>query len=558
VNRRAALSLAAGGAALLAACTPASDAPSTVRYGLTLAPTGIDPHLNASAELGIPLTSVYDTLVVQDPATGEILPGLAESWVISPDGRTYTFALRDDVTFHDGTSFEAADVIANLDYVVDPDHHSQKAIFMLGPYQGAVALDERTLEIHLAEPFPPLLDSLSQVYLGIASPEALAQRGPAEYQFHQVGTGPYRFVEYVPNDHLTLEKNPDYSWAPSIYRNATPFFDQIVFRFYEETATRALALENGDIDIMGEVPPHDAVRLGDSDGFDLHAISIPGQPTQFLFNTTREPTDDPQVRRALIEAVDRQAIVTTVYGESSPVAEGPLSQNNWGFSDGSPFPSFDPAAAAERLQAAGWLLGADGLRDRDGEPLALEIVAPNWGYHPEVAQLLEASWEAIGAQVEVRIAPGFGLLKEAADAGGYHAIGTEFFGTDPDVLRPMFAGDGLYNWMNVADPELDDLLTRAATTSISKDERAALYADAARLIRDQSLILPVRDYVDLVVANNRLTGLRFSYQGWFPLLLDLRPPNPPPCGGREFPLPLLGGGLGWGWLPTRLRTLSQR
>ena len=172
------MSLLAGALAFLAGCTCTGCRSTTVHYGLTLAPTGIDPHLNASAELGIPLTSVYDTLVVQDPSTGEVLPGLAESWTVSPDGRTYTFTLRDDVTFHDGTTFEAADVIANLDYVMNPDHHSQKAIFMLGPYQGAAALDDYTLEIRLAEPYPPLLNSLSQVYLGIASPEALAEWGP--------------------------------------------------------------------------------------------------------------------------------------------------------------------------------------------------------------------------------------------------------------------------------------------------------------------------------------------------------------------------------------------
>jgi peptide/nickel transport system substrate-binding protein len=522
VNRRAPIFLLAGLLALLAACAPDESA-SRVTYGLTLAPTGIDPHINASAELGIPLTSVYDTLVVQDPLTGEVLPGLAESWTISPDGRTYTFTLREGVRFHDGTTLEAADVVANLSYVMSPDHHSQKAIFMLGPFQTAQAPDDRTLVLHLSEPFPPLLDSLSQVYLGIASPEALEHWGPGEYQFHQVGTGPYRFVEYVPNDHLTLEKNPNYEWAPSIYTSREPHFDQIIFRFYEDPATRALALENGEVDIMGEVPPLDAERLARSDGFTLHATPIAGQPTQFLFNTSRPPTDDPEVRRALIEAVDRQTIVATVYGDLSPVADAPLSHNNWGFSDANPFPIFDAAAAAERLQAAGWRADSTGLRERDGQLLTLKIVAPNWGYHPEVAQLLEASWEAIGAEVEVMLAPGFGLLKEAADAADYNVIGIEFFGTDPDVLRPMFASGGLYNWMNYGDASLDEALTAAATTPVSQDERTVLYDEASRIIRDQSLILPVRDYVNLVLVNDRLTGLRFNYQGWFPLLLDLRP-----------------------------------
>jgi peptide/nickel transport system substrate-binding protein len=229
------------------------------------------------------------------------------------------------------------------------------------------------------------------------------------------------------------------------------------------------------------------------------------------------------VRRALIEAVDRQAIVATVYGETSPVAEGPLSHNNWAFSTESPFPAFDPASAADRLQAAGWKAAASGARERNGDPLALKVVAPNWGYHPEVAQLVEAAWEAVGAEVDVAVAPGFGLLREAVDAGDYNLIGIEFFGTDPDVLRPMFAIGGLYNWMNYSDADLDEVLTRAATTAISQDERAVLYDEASRIIRDQSLILPVRDYVDLVVVNDRLTGLRFTYQGWFPLLLDLRP-----------------------------------
>ena len=506
-----------------AACTPDHDAPTTLNYGLTLAPTGIDPHLNASAELGIPLTSVYDTLVVQDPATGEILPSLAERWEVSPDGRTYTFHLRDGVLFHDGTTFDAGDVAANLDFVFDPDHHSQKAIFMLGPFERAEVIDARTVALHLSEPFPPLLDSLSQVYLGMASPEALAAWGPAEYQFHQVGTGPYRFVEYVPNDHLTLESNPDYSWAPQIYQREGPYYDRIVFRFYEDPATRALALENGEVDVLGEIPPREADRLDALPEFTLLPVAIPGQPMEFLFNTALPPTNDPEVRRALIEAVDRKTIVDTVFGEHSSVAEGPLSRNMWGYADDVSFPAYDPESAQRRLEQAGWVLGADGRRSRDGVPLSLTVVTPNWGNHPEVSQLLAAAWEAVGAEVEIETAPGFGLLKEASDRGDYSLIGINFFGTDPDLLRPMFTSSGLYNWMNVSDPALDGVLSQAATTAASQSDRQALYADAARAIRDQALILPIRDYVDLVVADNRAGGLAFSYQGWFPLLHDLHP-----------------------------------
>jgi peptide/nickel transport system substrate-binding protein len=502
-------------------CAPDNVAGTSLTYGLTLSPTGIDPHLNASAELGIPLSSVYDTLVAQDPSTGEFLPGLADSWTISNDGKDYAFRLRSGVLFHDGTPFDAEAVRANIDYVAAPDNHSQKAVFMLGPLESVEVPEAMTVVIHLAEPYPSLLDSLSQVYLGMASPQALATWGPAEYQFHQVGTGPYRFVEYVPNDHLTLERNPEYAWGPTIYRNATARIETVTFRLFVDPASRALALENGDADVLGEIPPHDAERLENSGDFEVHPVAIPGQPMQFLFNTGLPPTDDLSVRLGLLAALDRSTIVASVFGRTSPVAEGPLSASNWGSAPDSRFPAYDPAEADRLLSQAGWVLGDDGSRRKDGELLRIRIVAPLWGNNPEVGQLMEAAWEELGADVSLQVVPSFGQLKEEQEAGGYHLIGINFFGTDPDVLRPMFAGDGVYNWTAYRDPLLDDLLRRAGSMSTSQADRQALYSEVSLIVRDQALILPIRDYVNLVVSNRRVHGLRFTYTGWFPLLIDL-------------------------------------
>jgi peptide/nickel transport system substrate-binding protein len=506
---------------LAAGCSTPSTTESEVAYGLTLSPTGIDPHLNASAELGIPLSSVYDTLVVQDPGTGEFLPSLASSWSISEDGRSYTFHLRSDVHFHDGEPFDADSVAANVAYVLDPDHHSQKAIFMLGPLEEVVVGDSRTVTFLLTDPYPPLLDSLSQVYLGMASPKALERWGPADYQFHQVGTGPFRFEEFVPNDHITLVGNPDYTWGPSIYRHKTAQVERVIFRFYTDPATRALALENGDADILGELPPHDADRLQREDAFQVAAVPIPGQPMQFLFNARRPPTDERVVRQALLLALDRPAIVETVFGPTSPVAQGPLSINSWGFSAASPFPVHDPAASARLLADAGWVPGSDGVLRRNDVALELTIVAPSWGNNPEVGQLIEAAWESLGARVELRVAPSFGQLKEAQEEGDYHAIGINFFGTDPDLLRPMFTSGAIYNWTGYSDPLLDDLLGRAGGSAAAPSERSELYAQVTRIVRDQALLIPIRDYVNLVASHRRIQGLRFSYAGWFPLLIDL-------------------------------------
>ena len=507
----------------LSACSSTSQPNDPLIYGLTLAPSGIDPHINASSELGIPLSSVYDTLIFQDPDSGAFVPGLAETWSISDDGLTYTFSLRQDVIFHDGTSLNADAVKFNIDYTINPENHSQKAAFMLGPLREVEVIDEYTIAFHLNQPYAPLLDSLAQVYLGIASPEALEAWGPVDYQFHQVGTGPYRFVEYVPNDHILLERNPDYAWAPSIYNQSQPSIEQIQFKFYEDPATRSFALETGEVDIMGEIPPREAERLDADDRFNLYPISIPGQPLQFFFNTARAPTDDLLVRQALITGVDRPQVIETVFGSRSPLAQAPVSAVTLGYTSAIPFPAYDPQAAASLLEQAGWELSMqDGLRHQGQRILELQIVAPPWGSNPDVAQLLAAAWRQLGAQVELQIAPGFGPLKEAQSAGEYHAIGINFFGQDPDLLYSFYHSQEIYNWSQIQNPELDSLLEQARRETLDTELRNQRYAEAFEIIRDQALLLPMRDYTNLVIARQDLEGLQYSTQGWFPFLIDLQ------------------------------------
>jgi len=508
--------------AFAGACASPGQDETQLTYGLTLAPSGIDPHLHASAELGIPLSSVYDTLVFRDPATGDFVPGLAKSWKISPDGRLYTFELRTDVRFHDGTEFDASAVKANIDYVLDPDNHSQKAASMLGPLASVTVLNPHQVAFELDEPFAPLLDSLSQVYLGMASPAALAEWGPAEYQFHQVGTGPYRFVEYIPNERIVLERNPDYAWAPAVYSRTTAAIGRIVFRFFENEATRSVALESGQVDIIGEVPFREAERLAASERFDLYPVPIPGQPMQFYFNTTHPPTDDPLVREALSLAVNRSTIVDTIFGSTSPAAIGPLSQALFGPLLPGTSGTYDPLRAGALLDQAGWIdSDGDGLREKEGQSLDLVLVTPTWGANAQAAQLIDVSWELLGANVRVISAAAFGPLKELQTAGEYSSIGLNFFATDPDLLRPSYSTDGLYNWSGVHDAELDRLLSSAASAAGEPQERISQYRAAIQRIDDQFLVLPIRDYVNLVVARSDLAGIQFSLQGWFPYLIDL-------------------------------------
>ncbi|MBN2084850.1 MAG: hypothetical protein JW748_06455 [Anaerolineales bacterium] len=500
-------------------CAQASGA-KELRYGLTLVPTGIDPHVHASSELGIPLASVYDTLVFRDSA-GAFVPGLAERWDVTPDGLQYTFHLRSGVRFHDGTAFNAAAVKINLDRILDPATKSQKARFMIDSVTAVTVLDDFTIRLELSEPFSPLLDSLSQVYLGMASPAALEQWG-ADYQFHQSGTGPFRFIEYAAGDHLTLERNPDYAWAPSTYRNKTAALDRIVFRFYADAATRAPALLSGEVDVMGEVLPGDAADLEKDASFSVYPVAVPGQPLQFFFNLNQDPTGDVRVRRALLAATDRVSMVRTVFGSYSPVAVGPLTQATWGAASVVPADAFDRAEADTLLEEAGWKdVNGDGIREKDGQPLRLTVVYPAWGMTPQTAELLEVQWMEIGAAVELVQAASFSALMEARAGGRYHLISMNLAGTDPDLLRSFYRSDGAYNWAGVANSDLDALLDQAVSTADTA-RRMDLYRQAQEIIARECLILPVRDYVNINVAHSRVNGLTYSPQGWFPVLIDVQ------------------------------------
>lgn len=507
-------------AGLVISCSSSTQSGGRIVYGLTLAPTGIDPHINVSSELGIPLTSVYDTLIYQDPETGDFVPGLAKNWDISEDELTYTFYLREDVTFHDDTDFDAEAVRFNLERITSPDVNSRKARFMLGPYEKTEVVDEYTVRIILSEPYAPLLDALSQVYLGMASPAAVEKWGD-EYQLHQVGTGPFTFAEYVPGDHLLLKRNPDYAWGPSLYQHETAQLDEVEFRFFTSNSTRSPALETDEAHVMGEIPPNDAVRLEDNDEIRIEPVKIPGLSLVFFMNSTRPPLDDLNVRQALIYGADRQAIISNVFRDTSPVAHSPLSEVTFGYdSTVEDFYPHDPEQAISLLEEAGWTDDdGDGVREKDGEPLALTLNVMSWGYLSTIGQLLESQWEAIGIDVEIEKVTFPEALQIAGD-GEHHLMPFSSSGTDPDILRDYFHSGAGFNWSQGNDPELDAWLEEASRVS-DHDERMALYSKIQQRIMEQALVVPIRDYVNLNGVNSQVQGLRYDAQGWFPWLIDV-------------------------------------
>jgi len=510
--------------AALASCAVPDQAASGSKlvYGLTLAPSGLDPHLDVSSELGIPLNSVYDTLIFRTQS-GDLVPMLAESWEISEDGLEYVFRLRQGIRFHDGTPFTAAAVKRTLDRIADPENGSRRAVTLLGPYVGSTVRDEHTIVVELSEPFAPLLDSFSQVYLAPASPAALDKWG-AEYQFHQVGTGPFALKEYVPKDHVTLVRYDDYVRIPGTYaRDALPAVTEVEFRFLVEPAIRLPALESGDADIVGEIPSQDASRIERDDDLELVPVPIPGLPLVGFLNTQRSPTDDVRVREALLLATDQGQIVQAVFGGYSPVATGALSRNHPDYAVGAAERTGAPdlVAAGALLDEAGWKSGPDGMRVRDGEPLALRAYVMGWGLVPEVGQVLQSQWRVLGVDLQLEEVT-FAAALAAVAANEHNLIFWSEPGTDADLLTSFFHSgpSGQRNWSQVQSPELDALLD-AARQAPDTVERRRLYAMVQDLIMEQALIVPIRDYVNLNGMRSCVGSLSFDSRGWFPNLHDL-------------------------------------
>jgi peptide/nickel transport system substrate-binding protein len=205
-----------------ASIEPAGKTGGTFTYGLDQSPETIDPEVTTYAVTNKININTVDPLIWQAPDLSYV-PGVAEAWEVSEDAKAYTFHLRKDVKFHDGTPVNADAVKFSWDRIMDPETKSKTAIGQMGSFAQAVIVDEFTVRAEFSAPYAPFLDSVSQSYCSPISPTAVAKYG-ADFAHNLVGTGPFMLKEWVENDHVTLVKNPDYNWAPSIFGHQGPAY----------------------------------------------------------------------------------------------------------------------------------------------------------------------------------------------------------------------------------------------------------------------------------------------------------------------------------------------
>jgi peptide/nickel transport system substrate-binding protein len=504
--------LAARGDGAAAQDTPAPGGEIVV--GLNLEPDNLDPAVTPFAVSHWVMMNIYDTLVWR-ANDGTFLPGLAESWEPSEDGTAYTFHLREGVTFHDGTPFNADAVKFTFDHIVDPESHSGFAASLLGPYDHTEVVDDRTAIVHFKEPYAPFLDSASQAFLGIVSPTAV-QADREAFLRNPVGTGFMKFDEWVQNDHITLSRNPDYNWASPVFEHTGPaYLDKVTFRFYTDTPTRLAALEAGDANLI-ETPPYNEIqRLQDDDRYSVNVVLNPGLPVVLFLDTTKAPTDDLAVRQAMNLALDRQLIVDQgMFGVTKP-SYGPLWESTPYYSaEVEALYPYDPEKAKQLLDEAGWVPGGDGIREKDGQRLTVTIASTDF-INP-FREISQALWNEIGIELNVQT---------MTVAAAYEAIGNSEVNTtaqawvssDPVVLTNLFHSKnnvGGYAWSKFTDPRLDELLENGEGT-IDDEERASIYAEIQQIIMENALIIPYYGNAETsIVYQSQYQGVKQDFRNY--------------------------------------------
>lgn len=480
----------------------------------------LDPHASAFAPHNRVMRSIYDSLLVALPGH-TFGPWLAKSWEVSPDGLVYTFQLRDDVRFHDGSRFDAAAVKVNLDRIKDPKNAFYTATD-LGSHQATTVVDDFTVRVAFATPFPPFIASLSKTNFGIVSPAALDKHGERINE-NPVGTGPFRYVSQQAGTEIVLERNDQYRWAPAGARHAGPaHLDRVVFKNVPEEATRVAVLQSGQAGAADLIPPQNLIGLRQSSDFRLSEGELLNHNYSLYLNVLRAPWNDSRVREAFKLSLDIDAVVKTIYLGTAQRAWSPLSPSLLGY-DATLENSWkvDRARAAALLDDAGWVKGEDGVRAKDGKRLTVVFLETqgNREKRLDVITMLRRQLRDTGFELRIEGQPGGSYLQKAI-AGDFDLLAGSQFAPDPDVLRRIHS-PGLRARSGVSkvnDTELSALLD-AASRETDPAKRVAQYREAQRLIVDRVYAIPIYVLIYTVAAARKVHGISVDVHG-FPVLYD--------------------------------------
>ncbi len=436
----------------------------TAGFSVATDPDTLDIQKSSSGVTSAIMELVGGGLISLDPKTGALIPYLAKSWTISPDGKTITFILKDGIKFHDGSPLTAEDYAWTLNRAIDPITASPVSGSMIQGMTQATALDPLTLQITLSQPNFYILNGLAiGGYLAPYSKAYAEAKGDDYLARNPMSVGPYIFKEWRTGESITLERNPDFTWGPD-YAPGPRFVQTIVFKIIPDQATDIAALEAGETVTTG-VPQSEISRFEDPTKFTIyHSMGQTLYPA-LAFNQDKDPWKDIKVRQALSYAIDRQSIVDVFLQGQGEISYGPLPPSIPGYTkDVETFYHYDSAKALSTFAEAGYTPDASGIMSKAGVPLTIKLLTPSYDFIIPELEIVKEQLKTIGIDVTIEsLDPS--LVDANASKGDYDLLVTGYNYNSADILFFFFHSSmiGAGTNYSVKDPTLDKMLDDSRT-----------------------------------------------------------------------------------------------
>jgi len=421
-------------------------------------PTYLNPLLSPFNDADDDVVSlVFSGLTRLDPR-GTVVPDLASSWTISPDGLVYTFQLR-PTTWQDGEPLTADDVVFTVSQVQAPTFPGSPEVARLWQSVKVTRVDARTVQFALVEPYVPFLEYTT---LGLLPAHAL--RGVAgkallstPFNAQPIGSGPFA-VKSASLSEVDLVPNPH-------YYGKQPYLAGISFRYYDSFAAAVEALHRGDVQGLGNIPPSHVVDLENDQRLTLLQQPEYAKLSLLVLNTQGALFTDDVVRRALDLAIDRAQIIQVAANGDGVPAAGPIAPSSWAYSAQAGAYHYDPAQAAKLLDQAGWVQATAGeVRQKAGQPFRFTLLAVDQSDRQQVAEEISRELRAVGIDAQVQTAAWSGIIQDYLVPRKFDAVLTEAYSptSDPDPYpfwhsSQVKGGLNVAGWSNrIADQLLED------------------------------------------------------------------------------------------------------
>ncbi|WP_390901943.1 TIGR04028 family ABC transporter substrate-binding protein [Serratia quinivorans] len=470
------------------------------------------------------LNQITDKLTYQNPQTLEIEPWIAESWSSNADKTEYTFKLRPGVTFSDGTPLDANAVAKNFDtYGLGNKEKRLPVSEVINNYDHSEVIDPLTVKFYFKHSSPGFLQGTATIGSGLVSLSTLNrsydQLGDAR---HIIGSGPFVVSGETLGREVSLSVRKDYHWGPAkLAQQGRANLDGIKVIVTGEDSVRIGALQAGQADFIRQIQAYDEKQTQEQ-GFTIYAAPTRGVNDSVAFRPDNPLVSDLRVRQALLHATDSKQIVDTLFSVNYPQAKSVIASSAAGFVDLSAKLKFDPELANRLLDEAGWKKGGDGLREKDGKKLLLNVYESlPQPQNKAVLQLVSQQWGKVGARLNILAGDAGSKVADNLDSQKTPAAVVEVGRADPDVIKSQFyptnrdallqqGGTGKNSAFK--DDKLNALLLGIAS-EVDPQKRLQIAGEAQNYLLDQAYVIPFFEEPQVFAGAPYLKGVSFEAVG---------------------------------------------